>query len=529
MILNDLPPSPRLPHCRLRICAFFWSCTLLLTLWDCPQHTHTHTEQGLVWCPPPPPYSAVFCVCVCISAQISVFSPFSSKVVMSQPATAVPAPPPPEEPLAYPITFSKRVEESSQSEPGVATAASFSSLHQISIFTALHWLLPVYELAGWLPKTSVQHGKKSGDTINFISATAGGSKTASGSAADVSVDLDAIVQDDVRSALRLLPVFEKFFVEGSTITPRHTDLCYFIESFTLPTPKGPKVITRSKVEGDYRAVHQPSHAPTSLGAAGAIAKTTVTNSTAYFSLLPGHNQFLVYYEDCEKLRHFTYLQLDQLRFAWVAVKELLDESKVFNLHDGSLTGLAKRDLQKNNAASPFCSTSSAHAATEAESATSNDKGSSGGAVIGRGGGNARLHQGTSGNVITAPSKEAMEEKKRMQQMRFLREELESECQRRWPYTPVSKSCLFSVEEKMESELPADALEQLGIMGAHNFKNSKNGSRRGPRYYLATVELPLLNKKGGAARFKAPRWWSNRRDAESSAAEATLLALRNMKS
>ncbi|AYU77478.1 hypothetical protein, conserved [Leishmania donovani] len=448
---------------------------------------------------------------------------------MSQTATAGPAPPPPEEPLTYPITFTKVAKESPQSEPGVAAPAASSGLHQITIFSALHWLLPVYELAGWLPKTTVQHSRKSGDKSSLVSATAGGSKSTSATAADGSFDLDAIPHDDVRAALRLLPVFEKFFVEGSKIIPQHTDLFYFIESFTLPTPKGPKVITRSKVEGDYRAVHQPSHAPASLGAAGAMTETTVTNSTAYFSLLPGHNQFLLYYEDCEKLRRFTYLQLDQLRFAWVAVKELLEESKVFNLSDGSLTGLAKRDLQKNNAASPFCLASSAPAAAATESAAGNGNGSNGGAVIGRGGGNARLRQGTSGNVIIAPSREATEEKKRIQQMRFLREELESECQRRWPYTPVSKSCIFSLEEKIEAELPADALEQLGIVGAHNTKNSKNGNRRGPRYYLATVDLPLLNKKGGAARFKSPRWWNNRRDAESAAAEATLLALRSMKS
>ncbi|CBZ25079.1 conserved hypothetical protein [Leishmania mexicana MHOM/GT/2001/U1103] len=448
---------------------------------------------------------------------------------MSQTPTAGPAPPPPEEPLPYPITFSTPAEESPQSGPGAAVAAASSGLHHISIFSALHWLLPIYELAGWLPKTTGQRSRQREDKSSPISATPGGSKSTCGTAADVSVDLKAIPHDDVRAALRLLPVFEKFFVEGSKIIPQHTDLYYFIESFTLPTPKGPKVITRSKVEGDYRAIHQPSHAPTSLGAAGATTKTTVTNSTAYFSLLPGHNQFLLYYEDCEKLRHFTYLQLDQLRFSWVAIKELLEESKVFNLNDGSLTGLAKRDLQKNNAASPFCLASSAQAATATETSASNDNGSSGGAVIGRGGGNARLHQGTSGNVITAPSKEAAEAKKRIQQMRFLREELEQECQRRWPYTPVSKSCIFSLEEKIEVELPADALEQLGIVGAHNTTNSKNGNRRGPRYYLATVELPLLNKKGGAARFKAPRWWNNRRDAESAAAEATLLALRSMKS
>ncbi|KAG5509089.1 hypothetical protein JKF63_06097 [Porcisia hertigi] len=439
---------------------------------------------------------------------------------MSPNVAAVAAPPPPEEPLGYPITFSGRAKEDLQSLSGAAATASSSGLLDISIFSALHWLLPVYELADWLPKSAVEHRKKKGDQNN------------SAEAADVPIDIEAVPHEDVRAALRLLPIFEKFFVEGSKIIPQHTDLYYYVESLTVPTPKGPKVVTRSKVEGDYRATHQPSHAPSAPGVAGSTTKTTVTNSSVYFSLLPGHNHFLLYYEGPEKLQHFTYLQLDQLRFAWVAVKELIEENKVYHLTDGSITGLARRDLKKNNATSPFCCTPSAQAAAASESASSsnnNGAGSgSGVAVVGRGGGNARLHQGTSGNVITAPSKETMEEKKRMQQMRFLREELEQECQRRWPYTPVAKSCIFSVDEKVEAELPADALEQLGLVGAHNVKNSKNGSRRGPRYYLATVELPLLNKKGGTARFKAPRWWNNRRDAESAAAEATLMTLRTMK-
>ncbi|KAG5482866.1 hypothetical protein LSCM1_06898 [Leishmania martiniquensis] len=451
---------------------------------------------------------------------------------MSETEAAVPAPPPPEVPLAYPITFSK-LEEGGPHSPGAAGTATSSSLQQVSIFSALHWLLPVYELAEWLPKTAVQSSRQNRGKATSAAPETSGRRTTSGAAADVSVDVDAIPYEDVRAALRLLPVFEKFFVEGSKIIPQHTNLYYFTESFTLPTPKGPKVITRSKVEGDYRATHQPSHAPSAPATAGAMTKTTVTNSTAYFSLLPGHNQFLLYYEERDKLRHFTYLQLDQLRFAWVAMKEMLEENKVFNLNDGSLTGLAKRDLKKNNAASPFCLSLAAHASAAAESAATNgtgagaSNGSGNSAVVGRGGGNARLHQGTSGNVITAPDKQVMEEKKRMQQMRFLREELERECQSRWPYTPVAKSCIFHVEERVEVELPAEALEQLGLVGAHNAKNSKKDSRRGPRYYLATVELPLLNKKGGIARFKAPRWWNNRRDAESAAAEATLMALRSM--
>ena len=452
-------------------------------------------------------------------------------------AAGPPQPPPPEEPLVYPIVFSKLAEE--ESAPAASAASSSASLQQVTIFSALHWLVPVYELAEWMPKATPQRNHRKGNNNgNDAAAAAEGEEQQSDAEAAA---LAAIPYEDVRSALTLLPQFEKFFVEASKIIPQHTELCYTIESFTLPTPKGPKVITRSKVEGDYRATHAAAHAPSTPGAAGATTMTTVTNSTAYFSLLAGHNQFLLYYEEKEKLRYFNYLQLDQLRFAWVAVKELIEDTKVFNMNDGSLTGLAKRDVKKNNTASPFCLSPAAAASNGVSSngaggnsrsnTSSNGAGGSSGSgpAVGRGGGNAQMHQGTSGNVITAPNKEVLEEKKRMQQLRFLREELEKECERRWPYTPVAKSCLFTVEEKIETELPEEALQQLGLVGAHNARNRKNANRRGPRYFLGVVELPLLNKKGGAARFKATRWHSNRRDAESAAAEATLLALRNMKS
>jgi hypothetical protein len=445
----------------------------------------------------------------------------------ASPATvaAAAAPPPPEEPLTYPITFSKLADEAEDDRPAAAAGHtnSSASLQQVSIFSALHWLVPVYELAEWLPKSAAPQSRKRGGNESLDPATD-------------AVELAAIPHDDVRSALILLPTFAKFFVEASKIIPQHTDLYYYIESLTVPTPKGPKVITRSKVEGDYRATHAAAHAPATPGAAGATTKTTVTNSTAYFSLLAGHNQFLLYYEEREKLRHCNYLQLDQLRFAWVAVKELIEDNKVYNLNDGTLTGFARRDLKKNNMASPFCLAPAAQAAAggsegQGGGGSNNNTSSSGnsGPAVGRGGGNARLHQGTSGNVITAPSKDVLEEKKRMQQLRFLREELEKECERRWPYTPVVKSCIFTVEEKIEAELPEEAMQQLGLVGAHNARNNKNTARRGPRYYLGAVELPMLNKKGGVARFKATRWYNNRRDAESAAAEATLMSLRSMKS
>lgn len=429
-------------------------------------------------------------------------------------------PPPPEEPLVYPIVFSKLFGGGDEEDyEAAAGAAAASPMQQVSIFTALHWLLPVFEMAEWIPK---QQRHRSG---------AGEKQPSAGEAGEAG---DFIQHDDVRSALELLPLFARFFVEASKMVPQHSALYYYTESFAVPTPRGPKTITRSKVEGDYRAVHQPSHAPSQLGG-GSTTATTVTNSTAYFSLLPGHNHFLLYYEEQEKLRHFNYLQLDQLRFAWIAVRELMDENKVFNLNDGSLSGLARRDLKRNNSDSPFC----LHAPLPSSAADQAAGGGGGTAaaadasranrVVGRGGGNARLHQGTSGNVITAPSKELLDEKKKMQQKAFLKGDLEAECVRRWPYTPAEKSLIFTYEECAAGELPEAVQRQLGITGTQNQTNSRNTKRRGPRYYLGQVELPLLNKKGPPARFKAARWWTVKKDAESDAAEVALSALRLIKS
>jgi hypothetical protein len=383
----------------------------------------------------------------------------------------------------------------------------------VTLFNAPQWLAPMYVLAGWLPKEvlkkhPVQPAPEDGVREREES--------------------NAVVWSDVRSAFAFLPLLLPFFVEKSQVLPGHSELYYCVESLTVPTPKGPKCVTRSKVEGDHRAVHLPSHAPPA-GSNTPVSQTTVTNSTAYFSLLPGHNQFLLFYEEAAKLRCFNYRQLDMLRFVWVAMRELVDDSKVFHRHDGNITELAKRDLKNNNAASPFAlaleenerakggeSKADAHRKAEPKASTP---------MVGRGGGNARLNQGTSGNVVTGPSKEVREARQEMLKKVGLKGELEEECKQRWPHTPPHKACLFVTTEVPENEMEASALSELGVVPRPAL-NHKGTKRRGPLYFFCTVELPFLNKKGAAtARFKAARWCGNRRDAENLAAEAALLALR----
>ncbi|CCW65772.1 unnamed protein product [Phytomonas sp. EM1] len=394
-------------------------------------------------------------------------------------ASEGPMPPPPKEPLEYPIRF-VRLED-----PDDDTEAS-GSPHEdveddgITLFTALRWLLPVYELAGWITRPS-----KDDDSA--------------------AVDPGGIPFPDVREALALLPRFRAFFDIQPTLIPQHTELYHIVQGLTLPTPRGPRTITRAKVEGDHRAQYTNPHQGLS----------TITNSTACFSLLPGHNHFLVHYEPRARLGCCTYLQLDQLRFAWVAVRELIAEGKVFHRRDGGLTGFARRDLRKNNPPP-----SGAVETAEADRKGKKPPGET--AEIGRGGGNARLHQGTSGNVVVAAPRAAVEERRAMQQKRFVKEDLLAECARRWPHTPPAKSCRLVVDERGAAELTEAERRAAGVDGGNG------GKRGGRRVFRAAVELPLLNKKGGIARFSGERWWISRAEAESAAAEVALMALHSMK-
>ncbi|KEG07097.1 hypothetical protein DQ04_10921010 [Trypanosoma grayi] len=371
-------------------------------------------------------------------------------------ATAPGMPVLPANPIDYPIMFVRQDEEEAAAVPPV------------TLFTALQWLLPVFQLAGWLSKHIGREGDRSG--------------------ADPTPAVTSVTEAaEVDEARRLLPHFEPFFTSESRVIPNGA-LLYTVQTFRFPTPRGPRSITRALVETPAK----------------------------YFSPLQeekGGGHFLCCYEDRRLLRHFTYVQLDQLRFAWVAVKELLEEHKAVQRTDGALTGLARRDIKKNNSASAQdtdgvagggSGTSSKNPVSVYPSTSSTAAAAALPAPIAK-----RPHP--SSNVITGPTAEARKTREEMREKKYMSDLLRDECAARWPHTPVHKSVIFVVEEQQQ--------EAVG---------GRKG-RKGPRTYLATVELPLLNKKGGTAAFRAPQWCTTRRDAENAAAEVALRALRSSKS
>ncbi|AAZ11311.1 hypothetical protein, conserved [Trypanosoma brucei brucei TREU927] len=360
-------------------------------------------------------------------------------------------------PIEYPIVFTK--------EDGVIPA--------VGIFNALQWLLPLFQLATWLPK----HVGREGNIKGLASATKNTS-TAS--------------EEEIELTRSLLPHFEQFFTVESKVVPNGSML-RSVQTFRYPTPRGPRTITRALVEAPNK-YFSPLHA----------AK--------------GGGHFLCCYEDRELLRHFTYLELDQLRFAWVAGKELVAEHKAVHQTDGTLTGLARRDIKNNN---------SGTAAENGEGNVTNSRAGQG--CYGNGNNNNNNNDNVaagngatapppvvrrphpSSNVITGPSQELRKAREEKQEKKYMSDLLRDECTTRWPHTPVHKSVIFSLEE-----------QQAETVGGRP-------GRKGPRMYLATVELPLLNgKKGGTASFKAQQWCTTKKDAENAAAEVALRALRTLK-
>ena len=157
-------------------------------------------------------------------------------------------------------------------------------------------------------------------------------------------------------------VITKWFQYSTKVVPG--TILKTVQQLSYPTPKGIQQITRAKVETVF------------------------------------HKVFLAELEPADVLAHYSYLELDQTRFAFAAVQELIQAGKVFD-SEGQLTGLAKRDLKKNCAPST---------AAEEKPAASTE---------------------------TTPS---------ISEQRYLLAVLQEECKSRWPYTPTSKSCVVTVEQ-----------------------------------------------------------------------------------
>ncbi|KAG8348022.1 hypothetical protein ERJ75_000927700 [Trypanosoma vivax] len=347
-------------------------------------------------------------------------------------------------PIEYPIVFAKE---------GVPA---------IGLFTSLQWLLPVFQLAGWLPKgiceSSVEGDAMHGESLGQKNITTAGER-------------------NVERTRRLLSIFECFFTQDSRVVPNGA-LLHTVQSFRIPTPHGPRVITRALVESPRK----------------------------YFCLLQpdrGGGHFLSRYEDEQLLGRCSYIELDRLRFAWVAVRELVSESKTVNQTDGSLTGLSLRDIRKNNCLSNDSvqendGKEKSKAVTHSTAATVCD------APVPK---RARPHC----NVIAGPTPGERLAREAQIGRRYMSDLLRDECAARWPYTPVEKSVVFTFEER-----------HAEIAGGRP-------GRKGPRMYLAAVELPLLKKKNsGPSEFKATTWYATKRDAENAAAEVALRALRTTK-
>jgi hypothetical protein len=179
-------------------------------------------------------------------------------------------------------------------------------------------------------------------------------------------------------------------------------------------------------------------------------------------------RYLIEYEDRSELAKFTYLELDMVRFAFVAIMDLASSGKVFNKADGSLTPLAKRDIRKN-CIKDERDCESALVCAKSSSASSSAAGAA-----------------SSSSAVPAAAVQ-----------KHVRGILEDECQARWPHTPVTKSCIFTVEKD-----PAQPKHKP--------------------LFQALVEIAPLKKS-----FKGS-WVGNKRDAENSAAEVAIRALHSMK-
>lgn len=158
-------------------------------------------------------------------------------------------------------------------------------------------------------------------------------------------------------------VLSKWFQYSTKVVPGA--ILKTVQQLSYPTPKGLQQISRAKVEAIF------------------------------------HKVYLAELEPAEVLSHYSYVELDQTRFAFAAVQELIQAGKVFD-SEGQLTGLAKRDLKKN------CATVSSTAAEQAPPL-----------------------------AATTPS---------ISEQRYLLAVLQEECKVRWPYTPTSKSCVVTAEQ-----------------------------------------------------------------------------------
>lgn len=229
------------------------------------------------------------------------------------------------------------------------------------------------------------------------------------------------------------------------------------ESIAYPTPQGMTSMSRAKVSEIFDGVFI-----TDL-----LKASTCGNGAALI----------------KRLGEYSYQELDEMRFAFAAIFDLVERGNVFEA-DGKLTGLAKRDLKKNCKAA-LCGGAdevepAASGATEApkKGGSSSTPSASAAAPAASGGKKGGLPQ---------PAKLGAEER----QMKAI---LLQECGVQWPHTPPEKSAQFVVEQDPDQP------------------------KHKPLFRAAVTLVPLKKMvvKG--------EWCRTRKDAENSAAEAALRQL-----
>jgi hypothetical protein len=228
-----------------------------------------------------------------------------------------------------------------------------------------------------------------------------------------------------------------------------------VETLSYPTPQGVKTISRAGVDDQLQKAGRPF----------------VTD------LLPDR-----YAVTADQLGGVLCTTVDEARFALVAMTDLIVERKIFN-PDGTLTGLAKRDLKKNcvavsaAASAPTAASSAAPAATAAPSAG------------GRRGGGPVVN-----GLATSVAATGVEVEKNTRGI------LVEKCVALYPYIPADKQLSFAIEQ------------------------DPTAPRHKPRY-KATVTITGL--KGKQTTFVG-EWCGTKRDAEITACSAALVVMSRMK-
>lgn len=258
-----------------------------------------------------------------------------------------------------------------------------------------------------------------------------------------------------------------------------------VESLTYPTPSGLKILTRAGVEATLRQAERlwvMDLLPTPLNAGDTTAASPTADSAgsgeaaAAASVISRAGDAQAQIDAARReLAAISCTTMDEARFAFLAMCDLIIERKCFYA-DGTLTGLAKRDLKKNCGPSASMSGSdstSAAVAAPAASAKGSASASPGGATSGSAA--VEVEKNTKGILLT-------------------------KCESLWPYVPPDKAFTTVIE------------------------NDPTAPRHKQRF-KATVTLVAM--KGKQTSFTGD-WCATKRDAEMSACSAALVFLSTQK-